>query len=120
MPTILVVDDERLIRWSLKDRLARAGYEVLEAGDGAEAEARLAAGGVDLVLLDLKLPDADGMDILERIRAEEHAPPVIMMTAHGTPDTAAEAARLGAASFVGKPFDLDDVVGLVRSTLPAA
>jgi DNA-binding NtrC family response regulator len=115
--TVLVVDDERLIRWSLKDRLARAGFRVLEAADGAEAEELLARGDVDLVLLDLKLPDTDGLTLLDQIRAETPAPAVIMMTAHGTTETERDAAGRGAAHFVGKPFDLDTMVDLVESTI---
>src|SRR5437588_9637829 len=62
-PTVLVVDDEKLIRWSLKERLQAAGYHVSEAADGGEALRRIEE-GADLVLLDLKLPDADGVTIL--------------------------------------------------------
>ena len=115
--TILVVDDERLIRWSLKERLSRDGYTVLQAADGAEAEAALATAEVDLVLLDLKLPDTDGITLLTRIREEKPAAAVIMMTAHGSAEVADEARSLGAAHFIGKPFDLEAIVGLVQETL---
>jgi DNA-binding NtrC family response regulator len=116
--TVLVVDDERLIRWSLKERLTRAGYSVLVAADGAAADEALAgAARVDIVLLDLKLPDVDGITLLKRIRAASPSLPVIMMTAHGTAEIGDRAKRLGAAHFVGKPFDLEEMVGLVDSTL---
>ena len=62
--TILVVDDERLIRWSLNERLTRDGFRVVEAADGATAEEALSHGDVDLVLLDVKLPDTDGLTLL--------------------------------------------------------
>jgi DNA-binding NtrC family response regulator len=115
--TILVVDDERLIRWSLKDRLVRAGHTVLEAGDAAQARRTLAGGSVDLVVLDLRLPDSDDLSLLTRIRAATPAPAVILMTAHGTHDVADEALKLGASRFVGKPFDLDEMVGYVAAAL---
>ena len=117
--TILVVDDERLIRWTLKERLSRDGYTVLEAGDGEEAESALSTSEVDLVLLDLKLPDIDGITLLARIRQEAQPPEVIMMTAHGSAESAEEARSLGAAHFIGKPFDLEKFVGLVEETLAA-
>jgi DNA-binding NtrC family response regulator len=115
--TILVVDDERLIRWSLKDRLSRAGYCVLEAADADQARKTLAEEPVDLVVLDLKLPDSDDLDLLAGIRSASHAPEVILMTAHGTHETEADALRLGAARFVSKPFDLDEMVQMVGAAL---
>jgi len=116
-PTILVVDDESLIRWSLRDRLSRAGYRVLESGDAAHAEAWLDETAVDLVLLDFKLPDEDGLTVLQRLHEARSATSVIMMSAFGTQETAESARRLGAAHFVGKPFDLDEMVRLVADTL---
>src|SRR5688572_32118553 len=80
---VLVVDDEALIRWSLSERLASAGYEVEEAGDGETAIGyfRQGAPHIDLVVLDLKLPDADGVTLLKQIKRLSPASRVVMMTA---------------------------------------
>ena len=118
MTTILVVDDEPLIRWAVREGLETEGYGVLEAGSAREALASL-AGGVDVALLDLKLPDSDDLSLLRRIRAAAPACRVIMMTAHGTPEVLADAMRAGAFGTVAKPFDLDRVVGLVRDAVAA-
>ena len=79
-PTILVVDDEELIRWSLTDRLKSEGYNVVEAGTAADALAR-SADGVDLVLLDYRLPDGDGLSVLKKIKERTPDTLVIMLTA---------------------------------------
>lgn len=114
--TILVVDDERLVRWSLARRLARAGFAVLEAGNGKEALV-LAAQGVDLVVLDLRLPDADGLSLLQQIRRANPECAVVMMSAFATPERLQEARDLGALHFALKPFDVERLVDLVEGAL---
>ncbi|MEO5822920.1 MAG: sigma-54 dependent transcriptional regulator [Vicinamibacteraceae bacterium] len=114
--TILVVDDEQLIRWSLSERLRADGYAVVEASTGQEALDRV-ADGVDLVLLDYKLPDTDGVTVLRQIK--EHDPDiiVILLTAFATVETAVGAMKIGAYHFANKPFNLDDISLTVAKAL---
>lgn len=116
---VLVVDDELLIRWSLNEGLARAGFEVLEAEDARGALARFAPGApdIDAVILDLRLPDSADLGLLRQIREMAPAVPVIMMTAYGTAETTDDALGLGAWHVVSKPFDVHRVVGLVEDAL---
>jgi DNA-binding NtrC family response regulator len=114
--TILVVDDEALIRWSLRERLTAEGYEVIEADTGAAALEKLPE-GVDLVLLDYRLPDTDGVSILKKVKEFDQDILVILLTAYASVETAVAAMKLGAYHFAHKPFNLDDVSATVARAL---
>jgi DNA-binding NtrC family response regulator len=111
---ILVVDDEKLIRWSSSERLQRDGYEVLAAESGEQALELVAQSTPDLMLLDVRLPGIDGLSTLQRALGLHPDLAVIMMSAHSTVDIAVEAMKLGAIDFLVKPFpfaSLDAAVG---------
>jgi DNA-binding NtrC family response regulator len=113
---VLVVDDEQLIRWSLVERLREEGHDVVEAATAAEAIER-ADLGVDLVLLDYKLPDGDGLGVLKKLREIDPDTLVIMLTAHRGVEIVVEAMKAGAFDYATKPFDLDDVALRVSRAL---
>jgi len=114
--TVLVVDDEALIRWSLSERLKSEGYDVLEADTGKAALEKLPE-GVDLVLLDYRLPDTDGVSVLRKMKEFDQDILVILLTAYASVETAVEAMKLGAYHFANKPFNLDDVAATVERAL---
>jgi two-component system response regulator AtoC len=114
--TILVVDDEKLIRWSLKERLDGLGHRVLEAADVAEARVRL-EDGPDLVLLDYRLPDGNGLAFLSEIREALPDALVILMTAYSSVERAVDAIKQGAYDYVNKPFELDEMLMRVEKAL---
>jgi DNA-binding NtrC family response regulator len=105
--TLLVVDDERSLRFSIGEWARDAGYHPLEAADGATALDLVRDQTVDVVVLDLKLRDEDGMEVLRRLREEDPVLPVVMLTGHGGVDHAVKATKLGAYDFILKPPDLD-------------
>jgi DNA-binding NtrC family response regulator len=120
MAPILVVDDESLIRWSLAESLEAEGFTVLEAGSAREAVACLGRrSDIAVVLLDLKLPDSTDLTLLRRLRRLAPSSRVILMTAHGSSDVLEEAIRAGAFRAVGKPFDMEDMVAMVRDAIAA-
>ena len=114
--TILVVDDEALIRWSLAERLKADGYDVLEAETGRAALDKLPE-GVDLILLDYRLPDTDGVTVLRKAKEFDQDILVILLTAYASVETAVEAMKLGAYHFANKPFNLDEVSATVERAL---
>jgi DNA-binding NtrC family response regulator len=114
--TLLIVDDEELVRWSLRERFRREKYTVVEAATAAAALEQV-AGGVDLVLLDYRLPDGDGLAVLRRIKEVSPDTPVILMTAFSTVENAVEAMKHGAYHYLNKPFNLDDVAITVEKAL---
>lgn len=106
---ILLVDDEPNLRKVLSAQLKRDGYDVLLAEDGEQALSLLGEHHVDVVLTDLRMPKLDGMGLLTEMGRQYAGIPVVMMTAHGTVDTAVTALKLGAFDYLTKPFDKDEV-----------
>ncbi len=114
---VLVADDDRTIRRNLILLLRSEGYQALEAADGDEALARIAADAPDAVLLDLKMPGRDGLDVLKELGPALADLPVIVITAFGGSTAAIEAMRRGAYDYLTKPFDLDEVLLTLRRAL---
>lgn len=117
MTRVLIVDDERKMRRVLQILLEQIGLESVAAENGEEALERFAAESIDLVLTDLKMPGIDGIELLKRIREQEADVPVIVLTAHGTVQTAVEAMKHGAFDYVLKPFDLEAIELVIRKAL---
>src|SRR5260370_2976433 len=113
----LIVDDEPNLRKILSAQLTRDGYDVLTAEDGEQGLQLLREHHIDLVITDLKMPKVDGMTLLKRALEEEPELPAVLVTAHGTIDTALEALKSGAFDFVTKPFDKDEVRQIVAKAL---
>ncbi len=117
MARILIVDDERAIRTTLSAILSDEGHETTLCESGEEALASLSREEFDLVLLDVWLPGIDGLTVLEKLRATAGAPPVVVISGHGTVDTAVKATKLGAYDFLEKPLSLERVVLTVAHAL---
>ena len=112
-PVVLVVDDEDAVRATLREYL-RDAYEVLEAPDGPSALQVVKTRPVDLVLLDIRLPGMEGLEVLQRVKALDDAVEVVLVTAVKTVRTAVEAMKLGAYDYLTKPFDFEELGAVVR------
>ncbi|MCG8406199.1 MAG: sigma-54 dependent transcriptional regulator [Phycisphaerales bacterium] len=116
-PQILIIEDEKLIRWSLRQRFEEESYQVDEAETGSEGLDKLTDNLFDLVMLDYKLPDMTGLDVLRKVREKDQDIVVLMMTAYSNVEDAVEAMRLGAIDYVSKPFKMDALVLTVNKAL---
>jgi len=119
-PTVLVVDDEPLIQWSLAEAIREAGYPVEVAATGADAEQAVArlAGRSLVIVLDLRLPDVVDLSLLQALRSERPDAPVLVLSAWASADEAQAALNAGAARVMKKPFDVSSVVAAVSAASP--
>lgn len=117
MSHILIVDDEKSIRETLKEILEYEKYQISEAGDGEAGLAILEKGGIDVVLCDIQMPKMDGIELLEKSNENGIEAQFIMISAHGTIETAVDATKKGAYDFIQKPPDLNRLLLTVRNAL---
>ena len=115
--SVLVVDDEKLIRWSLKEFFQQEEYDVQSVQDWVSVEKAVREKSFDVILLDFKLPDVDGIEILERLRRSQADATVIMITAHSNVDHAVLAIKAGANDYIAKPFRNEDILLRVEKAL---
>ncbi|MCL4236263.1 MAG: response regulator, partial [Deltaproteobacteria bacterium] len=117
MPLVLIVDDEKNMRRVIAAHLEREGFDCLEAESGERAVEVLAQESPDCVLTDLKMPGMDGMELLRHLSVTRAGTPVVMLTAHGTVQTAVEAMKVGAFDYLTKPFDKSELVSIVQKAV---
>lgn len=117
MKTILIADDEKNMRWILEKNIKSEGFNVIEAADGREAFNLFVDKEPDLAILDYRMPGVDGLEVLRRIKTINSKIPVIIITAHGSTDAAVEAMKLGAADYLSKPFEIDELKITIRKAL---
>ncbi|HEX3031376.1 MAG TPA: sigma-54 dependent transcriptional regulator [Bacillota bacterium] len=115
--TTLIIDDEEHMGWIIAKALERENYRCLTATSGSEGISVFNSHSPDLVILDLRLPDMNGIDVLKIIKKEQPQVPVIIITAHGTVETAIEAMKAGAADYISKPFDMEELKLIIRRSL---
>ena len=120
MASLLIADDERNILSGLRMAFEDEGYSVITASDGKEAWEKLQKNLVDLVITDLRMPGMDGYELLRRISAAYPTLPVIVLTGHGTIETAVETMRDGAVDFFTKPVDIDKLMLVVKKSITAS
>ena len=117
MPKVLIVDDEKSIRRTLRDILEMEKYKVEEACDGLDCIVKIKQHKFDIIVLDIKMPKMDGMDALDRLQELAPETPVVMISGHATIDTAVEAVKKGAFDFISKPPDLNRLLITLRNAL---
>jgi len=117
MPKILLIDDEKSIRRSLREILEFEKYQVEEAEDGLIGLSKIAAESFDVVLCDVKMPKLDGLELLQKLSTEGNETPLVMMSGHGNIETAVEAVKKGAYDFLTKPVDLNRLLVTLRNAL---
>lgn len=120
MPTVLIADDEKSIRKTLREILEYESYKVDEAEDGAKAFEMLRDGDYDCALLDIKMPKMDGLDVLDKLKDTDCDTPIIMISGHGSVENAVEATKKGAYDFISKPPDLNRLLITVRNAMDKA
>ena len=116
---ILIADDEDSLRWVLEKGFRGAGYQVTAVKDGTAAFAQIETGPFDLILLDVRMPGMDGLTLLKRTRELRPDAQIVIMTAHGTMETAIQAMQQGAYDYLAKPFDLDEALLLAERAMTA-
>lgn len=118
-PTVLVVDDEPLVRWSVAETLGDSGYAVAQAGDALQALESVKANAADVVLLDVRLPDSSDLGVVSVLRRLSPDSKIILMTAYGSDALNQEARSRGAFTVLDKPFDMSVLAPLVAQALAA-
>lgn len=114
---ILVIDDEKLVCWSLNQMLTEAGFAVQTAMNGVDAREKFKNFEPEMVLLDVRLPDANGVELLGEFKEQDEDVIVVMITAYADADSAVNALKQGADDYIGKPFDLDNILHIVKQAL---
>lgn len=117
MKKILIIDDEKSIRRTLREILEYEKYQVDEAADGSEGISMIQKGGYDIILCDIKMPKMDGIEVLDKIMQLSSDIPVIMISGHGNIETAVEAVKKGAFDFIAKPLDLNRLLVTIRNAM---
>ncbi|MFC5793758.1 response regulator [Thalassorhabdus alkalitolerans] len=120
MPKILIVDDQYGIRVLLKEILHKDGYEVFQAANGMQALELAEKEKPDLVLLDMKIPGMDGIEILRRLKEKDQSIRVVMMTAYGELSMIQDAKSLGALTHIANPFDIEELRESIKEYLPSS
>jgi DNA-binding NtrC family response regulator len=117
MPNVLIIDDEKSIRSTLREILEYENFKVEEAADGIEGLKMAEKGNYDLILCDIKMPKMDGIEMLSKLQEAGSDTPIVMLSGHGTIDTAVEAIKKGAFDFISKPLDLNRLLVTVRNAM---